>query len=800
MRRALCVLLLAFTSALARNGSEPLNHYGLVALTDSAVGARLAARFKAEGQPVFLVHDVSVGLKRNDIMRFPDRAVLVDEDVWATLRAEGALARIRSSPVVRVQGLAKASSWTQRAELVGDERQRKSFRLGAEILRVLEENFGGSPQANQLTLVFEQDRLTLLASPAFMDQLRLFPVRRVDPEGRPRIISPPPDTLQFARQPFEYRVWAVDPGDPAGVLSYSLHGRLPPGLKWDPARHTLSGTPENAGRWNLVAVVRNAAGRADTLAFSLNFRVNEPPEALPPARLAAAQGSEWLFAPRPRDPDHPGQALRVVPGTLPRGMIYDARTETFRWVPDASQTGKIHPFSFSVEDPIGGRRSYAYDLRVLREESAVLTEGLRIDLPVDTLLRGRAYAWRMSEVRATWQGREVRLEAVTGSDSTRHGNDSLFLLPRHAGMHRLDFTFAAQGMPMTQSLLIPVREDTPPVFLTRAGAWKVRLGEYPGEYVPVAVDPEGEEVTLEAEFAEDAEVSWDGERLRFHPSRPGVHAVRFVARDEGGTTGEQWVTFEAEREPMAKSWIVESHHQGDYAAFTVMRDFGTGRMGVYSPNFTGLLLPDTRWITSETPFVFVGGNLLGRESAARGQTLWGDVGFSFSNPPYPFFFTGGAYLRLNGEWRFRELPFAWIEAEFRTHIHQALYATSRKRVESLQDSGSPVDPGLVTDEELGRSLDKGFRSDNMLMFSRLEALGALGLGFYAGASLWREDAPMRRDNRQWMGGTLRYRLARDSDVYQASLRVGWSPGNLELEGAGWSWSAALRAAFDSPAR
>jgi hypothetical protein len=242
--RAFLYALLIAVSSLARNGSEPLNHYGLVALSDSAVGNRLAARFKAKGHPVFLVHDISLGLSRNDIMRFSDRVVLVDDDVWSTLRVEGALAKIRTSPIIRVQGRANAASWTERAEMVSDVRQRKGFRLGAEILRVLEDNFGGSPQENQMTLVFDQGRITLLASATLMDQLALFPVRRVEPDGRPRIVSVPPDTNQFTRRPFEFRIWAVDPGDPAGTLE--PHGDRPERSK--PERHSrlhdsVSGQP-----------------------------------------------------------------------------------------------------------------------------------------------------------------------------------------------------------------------------------------------------------------------------------------------------------------------------------------------------------------------------------------------------------------------------------------------------------------------------------------------------------------------------------------------------------------------------
>jgi hypothetical protein len=797
MRARVAILgaLLLAGAAFARNGAEPLNHYGLVALTDTDVGNRLASRFKAKGQPVFLVHDVNAGLSRNDIMRFADRVVLVDDDVWSTLRAEGALGKIRSSPIVRVQGKATASTWTQRADLVADPRQRMGFRLGAEILRVLEENFGGSPHENQLTLVFDEGRLTLLASAALMDQLTLFPVRRVDADGRPQIVSAPPDTARFTRLPFEYRIWAVDPADPAGTLTYVLRGAIPPGLAWDATRHALTGVPTAAGRWILTAVARNAAGRQDTMSFVLRFRANEPPDAGEPTRLVAIAGREWTYSPRPRDLDHPGYDLRVIPGDMPKRMSYDAETGLFRWRPDSGQSGGRYAFAFAVEDALGARRNYAYELRVTKDDGVLMTEGVKIDLPLDTLVLGRTYTWRTDAMRAAWSAQNIRLYSVTGSDSTRYEHDTLFLRPTRLGVHRLEFTFAVQGAAATQTVLLPVRDDKPPVFLTEFSDWKVQLGDPPRAYQPFAMDPEGEAVSMEAEFQPGKGMEWDGRRLLVDPKTPALYSARFVARDAGGKTAEQWVTFEAVKEPVSASWLLESHWQGSYMALTASRDFGTGRFGVYTPNFTGAMVPDRRWAYSESPFFFLGGNLLGRNAAAQGRTLWGDVGFSYSVPPPPFLLTGGAYLRLNGEWHFPESPLSWIEAEFRTHVHQALFAINKNDFEAISDTTLIENGDSLASGPLGTTLRKGFREDNMRMFSRLEAMGPIGLGFYAGPSIWRNDEPMRKYSRQWMGGTIRYRLKRAPDLYQASLRAGWTPGSTTSSGSGWSWYATMRASL-----
>jgi len=185
------VLGLLAASTPARNGDDGLNFYGLITLSDKAAGARLAGRFKAKGQPVFLVHDLDAGLGQNDIMRFSDKAVLIDGAVWATLQAEGALDKLQAAPVVRVQGRANSSSWEQRANLVTGERQRKAFKLGTELLRTVEENFADAPLEGQLTVLFERGHLTLLARTNCWTNCGFFPCAAWRPWGG-RASSPSP--------------------------------------------------------------------------------------------------------------------------------------------------------------------------------------------------------------------------------------------------------------------------------------------------------------------------------------------------------------------------------------------------------------------------------------------------------------------------------------------------------------------------------------------------------------------------------------------------------------------------------
>jgi hypothetical protein len=789
------MLCLLVASAPARNGDEGLNYYGLLTLSDKAAGARLASRFKAKGQPVFLVHDLNAGLGQNDIMRFVDKAVLIDGPVWATLQAEGALEKLMAAPVVRVQGRANSASWEQRSNLVAGDRQRKAFKLGTELLRTVEQNFADASLNGQLTVLFEQGHLTLLAPTELLDQLRFLPVRRVAPLGRPRIVSVAPPGDLFSGQPFDYQVWGVDPTDPTGSLTYQMLGELPPGLRWSDSAHALRGKPAAPGRWKLTAQVRNADGIRDTLSFYLRVRVNQPPvlSGIPQPLIQAQR--EWRFDPLPSDADHPGYAIRVNPGPLPKGMFFHPDSFYVRWTPDSSLAGTRQSFTLTAEDALGAKRDFRYTVQIVARQGIPLSNDITIELPWDSLVQGRQYVWKARTQKTAWAAQGILLRNIEGSDSTVFKGDSLRLRPMAVGIHRLDFTFLAQGAPVTQSMSIHVRRDLPPEFVTELGEW--RLGDQNRstslKYRPTAVDPEGEPVTLSAEIPAGSPLEWDGTRIHFKPEAPGLYPAAFTARDGGKNTAEQWVAFRSEPKSASAYWILETRTFRQYSTVSVTRDFGTGRIGFYSPNFNRDFVPNRHWAFRETPYVFLGGNLLGRENEAEGRTLWSDFGVGFRNPA-PRIITGGVYMRLNGEWHFSNSPLSWVEMEVTTHIHQAMMATDSGMLLTLfRDTTDIINrDSLSQNGILSRIIRDGFREDNIVVASRLEALGALGYGFYVGPSLWREDFPIRQRYEQRLGAALRFRKVFGNDIYQLTVRGGWSPG-----GDGWGGFATLRMAFGS---
>jgi hypothetical protein len=133
--------------------------------------------------------------------------------------------------------------------------------------------------------------------------------------------------------------------------------------------------------------------------------------------------------------------------------------------------------------------------------------------------------------------------------------------------------------------------------------------------------------------------------------------------------------------------------------------------------------------------------------------------------------------------------------ELSAHAHQALIAADSSTMFTLfQDTTDIINrDSLSRDGILSRIIREGFKHDNFRVFSRFEALGAIGLGFYAGPSLWREDDPLNTSYVQYMGGALRYRMSQNDDVYQITARIGWSPG-----GEGWAGYGSMRLSFSPP--
>jgi len=369
----LCASSPPFAAALE---TESVIGYGAAMLSDRAIEARLGVRFKARGRPVFLIANPSRGLAQGDLLRFSDKAVLIDADVWQTLQAEGALPALQRSQggVVQLRARAREGAWSERRRLVGTSHERKGYALGAQLLRTLQDA-GGAPPQGRLQLAVEGGDLVLLASRAFLEALR--EPRESESGPEPRSPSPRPLLLGsgfpdrvVAGAPFRWRAWALDTaGGPSRSLRVDLLSPLPDGMAWIPETRVLEGCwPE--GEWP-VEIAASASGRTDTLRVRVRSRRNRPPRVVLASSPAIA-GIPWSLAPVVSDSDHPSEEIRLRLLEAPTDARWDSLAGRLDWTP-AVDTGPVpRRIRFRATDPVGDSTEAVLEIRVSRADTGRL--------------------------------------------------------------------------------------------------------------------------------------------------------------------------------------------------------------------------------------------------------------------------------------------------------------------------------------------------------------------------------------------------------------------------------------------
>lgn len=410
---------MALGAAATHAGTEPLRHYGAALIGDAGAEAAFSARFNAQGRPIFLIADLGKGVAIGDIIRFKNKVVLIDEEVWQTMKATGVLADIRDAPVIELSARSSSGIWKSRAQLA-EGREKIAYTLGAEFITVLEEYFGSIPHEMELAFRFDGNKMTILAPTEMLGALNFISrsdkgKKSASPErSQPAIISEPPRRA-FAGEPMAWTVWAVDPGYPSHDIRYSLESRPPPGLSFDEVRHALAGKPQKAGHWDVKVKAVNGDNRSDVISFTLQVSANQRPRIWgEPERDPGADGL-WKFQPHVSDPDHLLSELKVEPAALPDGFTFDPASHTFA----AREKGRVPSdsmnFGLKVSDPLGASDQRTFSLSAaggLRFQSA---------LSASTVLQGESFGYAPV---AVGPGRNIRYAADPGGPGRDAGLDT----------------------------------------------------------------------------------------------------------------------------------------------------------------------------------------------------------------------------------------------------------------------------------------------------------------------------------------------------------------------------------------
>ncbi|MGL1902259.1 MAG: Ig domain-containing protein [Fibrobacterales bacterium] len=368
----LIIVGLFFSSAIARY-DEPLNHVGLSRIYDKKVQKKFASRFNASGEPLFLVGNIKRGIAIGDMIRFDDKVMLIDAEVWQTMKATGVLKLLKNAPVIQVKAKARSNTWAAREDqAIGIE--RKAYTLGAAFLSTMEDRFKYTPTALELILRFEGANMVLMAPEELLKKLifKTSSAPKRKKKGSPEIVTLNKE-IAFKGQKFEHQVWAVDVDNPGREIKYSLKSKLPKGLSWSSGKHTISGKPKKAGVYKLKLEAKNKFGRIDKQSFYLTIKNNEDPKIIGNPESIVAKGSVWEYTPVITDPDHLLNSLKVKAIDVPKGIKFNK--ETFRFTLKSglskAQMKELEKKCFSVraKDPIGG----SAEREICFDESASLS-------------------------------------------------------------------------------------------------------------------------------------------------------------------------------------------------------------------------------------------------------------------------------------------------------------------------------------------------------------------------------------------------------------------------------------------
>lgn len=769
-------LAAALLLSLHRAGDAgPVVGYGVATLSDQAMSDRLAARFKAHGKPLFLLGDPRSGLQQGDLIRFPDRAVLIDGDVWQTLQAEGALDALRRSQgtVAQLRAKAKSAVWEERKRLVAEPRDKKGYALGAAMLRSLEAASGAIPDG-RLQLSFERGELIILAPRSFIDALRTptsgDDARRTE-TSHPLFVSAPPERV-FAGRPFSWRAWVVDSaGGPSGTIHVELLSASPAGMSWDAPTRTLSGAwPE--GRWPLLVVAKGASGRTDTLRTTIHARRNRPPT-LTGTVLPAWSGEAWTLHPVASDSDHPAEAVRVHLAQAPPEATWNPATSRVSWNPPDSLVGRKSLFRLVATDPLGDTTEFVSEVQVGRRDPNVSTDGMDVKLPWDTLVAGRTYEWSQEGSVESWRMHGGTLDSVTGCSRTEWDGSRLRIVPSSPGTCATTFHFGIAGKAIPKTHEFPVRSERPPVWLSRTGGEAILVGDTV-RYHPYATSPEGGFVRIEPAGPLPDGLDWNDMTLVATPRSRGWMVATLRATDERGQSTDQTVAWKARRsDPLG--WSVHQEFHSVATPVEAWLSFGrSGRIGFFVADPARTFLWN-EWIEQDWPMLFFGANLTG---STRDQ-LWLDLGLVVRRPATRVV-SGGLVGRIEGRFESPSAIPLQIEYSMLGWVHQAILAVDTAGIHltiSPDSLGSVLDIRDQWEAPIQQILSDSYAPRNVVLLSRLETWYRLHPLLETGPAIWREDRMNDQIYRQYLGMGLRSELVLGPVAIRPALRTGWGPGN-----------------------
>jgi hypothetical protein len=321
-----------------------------------------------------------------------------------------------------------------------------------------------------------------------------------------------------------------------------------------------------------------------------------------------------------------------------------------------------------------------------------------------------------------------------------------------------------------------VKPDLSPRFVTGLESDSLRYGQS-ASYRPVAIDPEGDSVSLVAILPPRSPLRWDGKRLILPANVTGRHFAEILAKDAHGNRTIQTIDWVVD--PSGKGVFLEGRSESDLGLFTVGTDLRGARIGLFTPSF-GRLTGWTERLDMQLPYFFLGVNFF----RTREDRLTMDVGLTARSPSKQFY-TGGGMARLQGSLTWHA-PFAWkSEFDVTGWIDQAMLvadtsgtkdvtltwanyganpAWNLNRVQTYKTAWWPVKDKVRRDQ---------IRRDNSVVLTRLDLLGGVKPWLWTGPSWWLDARPLLNQVENFAGWAVKADARLGPMRLTPAGRMGW---------------------------
>ncbi len=736
--KQLLLLLLCVVSLY----SKTLNYYSIGKLSSPAVSQKITERFKAAGEPLFLIHDSKRGIAVGDFIKFKDKIVIIDGHVWQTLVAENAFANMKKIAVTTLNGGSSSSDWTKKSKMVKTDYSRKSYTLGAEILKIFEEQFSSLPRNESVVINFTRGRATLVVPHSLINSLKLQKVAKSNNNGKMVWTSEPCD-YAYNSQEYLWQVWAADPAEPSGSIRYSLSGALPTGVTWNSKNHALEGTPADSGTFPLNIVARSGNKKismACTLSVVDNF---SPVWANAPDTLTVFEKKK-KFNILLSDVETPSRDLTVSFDSLPEGFSYEDSTHTLSWIPADTITLDNTTINLTVTDPMNGVGTYVVPVYFEPDGVDVGYTFASLTPPWDTLVQGVTYNWNLTSEKQHWRHNHLEMKLGSVTDSTTLTDSVLIMHPKNDSAFHVTFRFRDRDKDITEyTMNLPVIPNRAPYFEAFPDRWDVEIRDLV-YFTPKATDPEGEKVDLRLRSADSGFVFHDDGQLSFSATTPGTFQAFLEAEDEFGNVSVQQVSYYVKKVyDKYRGFKIESgvwpgegtgwnrNSWGFVNPWRLNWDTPAMRFGIFSPDDANLFSAGDFHI----PFFYVGTELVPPQKRSEGKSVVVDLGFSY-NITTREIHTFGIYFNCEARAPIKELFNSELDVRFIFFARHLLRKVSVNH--TINDDGS-LDYEAVKSVEL---LEAFVSPTNLNLMLGGTQWFHLGYGLFFGPTFQTRIAPV----------------------------------------------------------